>query len=146
MARLSTLTSDLVGRRYPEFKFHITPLWIRDYKKALGYSEEQVQDDAFLPHTFVSCLRDAEFATFESLDLKLAQLLHAAQEYVFHKQPVMGDWITSRCEITRLLQKRGKAGGSMVFLELRNTFRRQSDGADLVSTLCTVVVREESEA
>ena len=142
MTLKSTLTADLVGRRYPEFKFLITPTWIRDYKQAVGYPTELVADDTLVPNTFIACFRDSEFSTFAALKIELSQLLHAGQSFRFHLPLRVGDTISSQTQITRVASKRGRSG-SLVFLDLKNEFKRSSsDGMDLVAeSLMSVVVR-----
>jgi len=147
MAELGTLTAELVGRRYPEFKFHISDQWVRDYKSSLGLSFAKVSEASYVPLSFVSCLRDAEFSVFTGLKIDLSQLLHAAQSYEFFENIKVGDEISSQSEIIRVSHKKGSRG-EMVFIDIKNTFRRvaqfgisESNPVPLVTALMSVVVR-----
>jgi len=144
VARLESLTADLVGRRYPEFKFEITEGWLRDYKEALFFSPEEVADASFVPQSFIACLRDAEFHVFEALGISLSQLLHAAQKYEFVRDLRVSDHIVCRATLSSLKKKEGRAG-AMAFLEITNEFYRElpSGGEELcIRTGMTVVVRQ----
>lgn len=150
MARLSTLTTDLVGRRYPRYNFLVSAAWVADYRRAIGYEKNEGPE---VPATFISCLRDSEFCAFAALDLKLRQLLHAGQDYKFHAPVQVGDWITSQTVISRCAKKRGKSG-EMVFMDFKNEFRKTTPAAvegqdwvlgELVAESTMTVVVKESE-
>ena len=147
MTELSTLASEIANRRYPEFKFQITEQWVRDYKTAIGLSYAHIADNSFVPSSFVSCLRDAEFWVFASLDMELSQLLHASQTYEFFDSIRVGDEISSQSEIGKVSHKKGSRG-EMVFVDIKNTFKRvsshgvkESTPVPLVNAVMCVVVR-----
>jgi hypothetical protein len=151
MIELHHLTPELVGRRYPEFKFHITSQWVRDYKEALGFSYLMAQDDASVPNSFVACLRDCEFCVFSDLGVDLSQLLHAGQSYQFKAPIRVGDWISGQSEIVKVVHKNG-VRGEIVFVDIKNVFRRIGTEAGgpllepivLVEATMSVVVRKAS--
>lgn len=144
MAQLASLTPELVGRRYPVFKFQVTEPWVRDYKEALGFPPELCADATFVPPLFIACLRDAEFYIFEDLGIKLSQLLHASQRYEFDGKLKVGDNLEVVSEVASLRRKDGKAG-SMIFLELANAFelidKQSSERSVVIRSFMTVVVR-----
>lgn len=147
MAELSTLTSELVNRRYPEFKFQITEQWVKDYKSALGMSFANISESSYVPSSFVSCLRDAEFSVFASLDIELSQLLHASQRFDFINPIKVGDEISSQSAITKVSYKKGSRG-EMVFMDIQNTFKRiahfgvkEKEAVPLVTAFMCVLVR-----
>jgi len=151
MARLSSLTKDLVGRRYPRYNFLVTRSWVEDYRNALGYNNNAGEFN--VPRTFISCLRDSEFCGFAQLGLHLSQLLHAAQHYHFHASIHINDWISSQTQIVRCAKKSGK-NGEMVFLEFSNEFRKTTPDdspngdwklGDLVAESVTkIIVKDEA--
>ena len=147
MTDLSTLASEIANRRYPEFKFQITEQWVRDYKTALGLSFAQIADSNYVPNSFVSCLRDAEFWVFASLDMELSQLLHASQTYEFLNSIKVGDEISSQSQIAKVSHKKGSRG-EMLFVDIKNTFKRlRNNGVEeptpvpLVNAVMSLVVR-----
>lgn len=149
MAELNTLTAELVNRRYPEFKFQITEQWVRDYKASLGLSYAKINEDTYIPNSFVSCLRDSEFSVFSHLNIELSQLLHASQTFEFVNPMKVGDEISSQSEITKVSYKNGSRG-EMVFLDIKNTFTRIAqfgipvpEATPLVIALMCVVVRPQ---
>ncbi len=128
-------------------KFQISESWVRDYKDALGYSEELRQDPGFVPPLFAACLRDPQFFAFEALGIQLSQLLHASQRYEFFEDIQVGDTIDAGAEITSLRRKEGKAG-CMVFLEITSEYFRSfgTERRIAVKASMTVVVRAANEA
>ena len=150
-APLSTLTAELCGRKYPEVKFELTRLWIRDYKAALGYNQAQISNDSFVPSTFVGCLRDSEFMAFENLGIDLSQLLHAGQRYSFINAARIGDTISSQTEIRRVVSKKGRHG-PMVFMDFGNVFRRrahvgvpEADMGTVIAESTTILIVREAQ-
>jgi hypothetical protein len=145
-AQLTTLTAELVGRRYPEFKFFISETWAQDFKHAIGYSLKQIEDPSFVPPTFIACLRDGNFNAFAELGIELSQLLHAGQSYRFYESFRSGDLLSSTTEIVRVLAKKGKTG-EMVFMDFLNVFSREERGGErhepvkVAESLMSVVVR-----
>ncbi len=132
-----------MNRRYPSFNFHVTELWTEDYKRALGYGQNQVKDPNFVPKSFLGCLRDAEFNIFALLDIKLNQLLHLNQNYEFSGDICVGDHIQCQARVSKVFNKKSKLG-AFVLLEVTNEFRKQQDPTFLFKSTMTVMVREEA--
>ncbi len=142
-ASLSSLGSHLVGMRFPEFAFKVSPEWVTTYKQSLGFAESEVNNADFVPQSFVAALRDSEFAAFSTLGIDLRQLLHTNQVQKFLSPIRVGDTVLAQATIQRLIAKRGKLG-DIVFIEFSNLFRRlNSDRSQtpLVDSTTTVVVR-----
>ena len=144
MALLDSLTPELVGRRYPEMKFHLTETWVRDYKEAIEYPSELINDPNFVPQLFFACLRDAEFYVFDTLGIHLSQLLHAGQRYEFSKPFVVGEVLISQSHISSLRRKETKSG-PMIFMELTTdvTLAPECGGQHFGRAYMTVVVRNQ---
>lgn len=124
--QLSSLTPDLVGRRYPNLDIEVTLNWAREFFECAGYPEKyfsQLQEGVELPFSFFSCPRGAEFKVFADLGIDLKQLLHISQTYSYFAKARIGDQIRSQVSIEKLIPK--KLGGQqIVFLELRNQYYR----------------------
>ena len=128
-AKLSSLTPDLVQKTFPDFTFHITSLWARQFKLGLGYSSEEIHDDAFLPDVMLSCFKDGEFHIIAELNIDLSQLLHATQKFRYLKPVHVGETIVNRARIRRIMSKL-KSANPVVILDILNEHYR---GDELVA-------------
>lgn len=124
----------------------ITAERIRKFCVALGAkcsSSGAGSDDAkcTAPPTFLTCFRHGELELFESIGLKLQNVLHAEQIYEYESDIRAGDELTFQTELSNVLDKKGSSG-RLCFL----TFETQvtSGGHSVGRTKTTIVVREKA--
>ncbi len=143
-AQLSSLTPDLVTRRYPDIEILLTKEWAQPYLQCVGDKQVDLsQDDVELPYSFYSCLREGEFNIFKDLGIDLKQLLHLSQSFHYFAKPRLNEKIISRVSILKVVHRK-LGGNEVVFLELQNEYFRNSTEA-IAKAEGTVIVRSAEE-
>ena len=107
------LNPDRVGHRYPSYRYEVSREKIREYALATGERDEAYQRDVgdlVAPPTFAACFTVLRGAAPLFSDDQLGahwSLLHAGQEYEFHRPVRVGDVLECTPSITELRNRRG---------------------------------------
>lgn len=120
--------------------FEFSPDLVRDYKKNISYSESLLNDEKFVPYTFLTSFRDGEFKVFADLDLDLSQLLHAGHSYEFFAPLESGSRLKGQTTLHDIKHKSGKSG-SLAFLSVKESFSTE-DSRPVAEVTTLIVVRE----
>lgn len=121
---------------------------LRFFAKAIGetdpvYTDEAAARDAGYtdlpaPPTFLFAAEldsGALFALLERMQVPLAQVLHAEQDFEYLAPAVAGDTVTVRSHVADLYDKKG---GALEFMEIASEARNQHD--TIVARLRSVIV------
>lgn len=120
--------------------FEFSPELVRDYKKNISYSDSFLNDEKFVPHTFLTSFRDGEFKVFADLQLELSQLLHAGHSYEFFAPLQAGTRLKGQTTLHDIKHKSGKSG-SLAFLSVKESFSTE-DSRPVAEVTTLIVVRE----
>jgi acyl dehydratase len=126
------LDPSVEGKVYPEITFTVEPERVRRFAAVVGHLGDGV------PPTFAAA---AEFVAFPEivgdpeLGLDFARVVHAEQEYEWHRSPRVGETLSIRSRIASIRQKSGN-GFLTIETELRDT-----DGALVVVGRATMIER-----
>lgn len=91
-----------------------------------------------IPLTFATRFRDAEYQWLDRLKVDMRHLLHADQEYVFHRALKVGDSISLKSWLSDR-KERQRTGLKMQFFKLETEIRVGSE--IVISTATTFVVK-----
>lgn len=115
---------ELLGKRSSLYREEITSSRISNFCKAIGAVESDVA-----PPTFMTVFRGGEFELFKVLNVELANILHAEQEYQYETPIHAGSTIRFETVLTQALEKQGSSV-HLQFLTFETDFHTE-DGSEL---------------
>jgi acyl dehydratase len=127
-----TMNATLEGKVYPDATFSVEPERVNLFRAAIG------EEWDIVPPTFATA---AEFAVFPfivgdaELGLDFTRVVHAEQEYEWHRRFRMGETLTARSRIASIRQK---AGNGFLTIETEVLDR---DGELVVLARATMIER-----
>jgi hypothetical protein len=127
-----TMNAALEGKTYPDAAFTVEPERVNLFRAAIG------EDSDIVPPTFATT---AEFTVMPlivgdaELGLDFTRVVHAEQEYEWHRQFRMGEALTVRSRIASIRQK---AGNGFLTIETEVLDR---DGELVVLARATMIER-----
>lgn len=96
----------VAGKSYPAVTFEIEPDRVEAFARAIGADPADG-----VPPTFAAVYALAATApqlfTDEEAAVDFARLLHAEQEFTWHRHPKMGETVSSRGRVASDLERRG---------------------------------------
>jgi acyl dehydratase len=105
------------GHRYPSYRYEVSRAKIEEYAAATGFPAPDPEDaPAIAPHIFAACFTVMRGAALLREDAQLGgsgPIVHAGQEYDFHRQVAGGDVLTCTPTITDITDR-----GANTFLTL----------------------------
>ncbi|QJQ10700.1 MaoC family dehydratase [Pseudomonas putida] len=140
----------LIGRSLGITTAEVEKGRLRFFAKAIGETDPVYTDEAAakaagyrslpVPPTFLMCLGGEGRDVTEQLNLygfDLGRILHAEQEFIYHKPAVAGDILTFDSKVVDVYEKKG---GALQFVvnELRVT---NQDGEHVADIRCSLVQR-----
>jgi acyl dehydratase len=124
------------GKTYPDVAFRVDPQRVAAFRELFGLPEG-------LPPTFVTAAEFAVFPTIVSdpdLALDLTRVVHGSQEYLFHRQLVVGETVAVRARIESIRLRAGNAFMT-ILTELVGT-----DGDVAVTARSVMIERPDAES
>jgi acyl dehydratase len=127
-----TMNVALVGKVYPDGTFTVEPERVNLFRAAIG------EESDIVPPTFATV---AEFTVMPvivadaELGLDFTRVIHAEQEYEWHRRFRMGETLTARSRIASIRQK---AGNGFLTIETEVLDR---DGGLVVLARATMIER-----
>lgn len=117
--------------------FHVTEQHLRAFCAAVG---SKYRGEA--PPTFLTVLREGEFDLLEDMGIKLAQALHADQEYTYEDRILPGDVLNFESTLTKAFEKKGSKG-PMKFMVFETQFvaLRAGKSVPVGCAKSTIIVR-----
>ncbi len=145
----------LIGRFGPDFDVPIERGKLREFANATYAPWPAFLDDprAVIPATFLVgagvywgyTLERPGGTHLAALDHDLSVALHAEESYVFHGElPRVGDLLTARAGLEKVVEKTGRRGGSLTFLTLLTEFRNRR--GDLIAEARAVTATSDSNS
>lgn len=105
------------GHRYPRYRYEVSRAKIEEYALATGYPLPDTADGPVVaPHIFAACFTVMKGAALLREDDRLGgagPIVHAGQEYDFHRRVASGDVLTCTPTITDITDR-----GANTFLTL----------------------------
>jgi hypothetical protein len=107
------LNPDRVGHRYPSYQYEISREKVREYALVIGAEDGSCQSDEGdlpVPSTFAACFTVSRGLAPMLSDDELGahpSVLHASQEYDFHRPIKVGDVLRCTPWITAIRSRRG---------------------------------------
>lgn len=97
----------------------------------------------FAPPTFLTVCREGEFDLLADMGIRLAQAIHADQEYTYEEPILPGDVLKFESTLAKVLEKRGSSG-AMKFLVFETQLTAVRSGRSLPagSAKSTIMVRQ----
>jgi hypothetical protein len=138
------LEADLKAREHSKSSVRsevVTAERIRAFCEALEAQCPSLDSDCIAPPTFLTCFRHGEFELFESIGLKLQNVLHGEQYYEYESDIRAGDEITFQTELSNVLEKKG-GSGRLCFLSFETVVTSKDRKVGKAKTL--IVVREKA--
>jgi hypothetical protein len=124
--------ADAVGRQSAPVTWEVERGHVRRFAQAIGDPHEY---DDVVPPTFATALRPNDAR--EGLDIDWTKLLHAEQEFSYHRPLRIGDRVTLVSRVAEAYVKQGKSG-PMDFMVLEAT--ATSPNGDIVYTSRSTIV------
>jgi acyl dehydratase len=127
-----TMNATLEGKVYPDATFTVEPERVNLFRAAIG------EESDIVPPTFATA---AEFTVMPfivgdaELGLDFTRVVHAEQEYEWHRRFRMGETLTARSRIASIRQK---AGNGFLTIETEVLDR---DGGLVVLARATMIER-----
>lgn len=133
------LNAERVGHRYPSYRYEVSREKVREYARATGVTDPRALADEgplAVPPTFAACFtvgpvvdltRDPELGGH-------AGVLHASQEYDFHRPLAVGDALQCTPEIAGLVRR-----GATDFLSVTVDCRDEATGEPVVTARARLV-------
>lgn len=122
------------------------------FAKAVGYDADDFRGDgAPVPPTFGFCWAYWGTAGGELLGLPIGTLrtrgmiLHGEQEFVYHRQPVVGQTLVGRRTISDVYEK-DTSSATMEFYVMETAWRDAESGDPVVDDKFTLIVRAKKDA
>jgi acyl dehydratase len=139
-----------IGYTSPPCTLEVEKGRLRMFAQAIGQTDPVYCDESAaraaghpslpVPPTFLFCLemdRPDPYGWFEDVGIPLPKVLHAEQQFTYHRMAYAGDHLTYHSEITDIYDKKG---GLLEFVIQRNHITNQH--AELVAEFNrTLVVR-----
>ena len=142
------VSTDAVGKEYPETTYEVGLEKIREYANAVGQSEPVHHDrEAARQAGFRDVVAPPMFAVVYSapalgpaildpdVGINFAAMVHGGQEFVWGEPVCAGDEITTRAKVQEIYEKDGK--GFYVF----ESVSTNQDGDEVVRATWTTIVR-----
>jgi acyl dehydratase len=142
------VSTDAVGKEYPETTYEVGLEKIREYANAVGQSEPVHHDrEAARQAGFRDVVAPPMFAVVYSapamgpaildpdVGINFAAMVHGGQEFVWGEPVCAGDEITTRAKVQEIYEKDGK--GFYVF----ESVSTNQDGDEVVRATWTNIVR-----
>jgi acyl dehydratase len=142
------VSTDAVGKEYPETTYEVGLEKIREYANAVGQSEPVHHDrEAARQAGFRDVVAPPMFAVVYSapalgpaildpdVGINFAAMVHGGQEFVWGEPVCAGDEITTRAKVQEIYEKDGK--GFYVFESVSSN----QDGDEVVRATWTNIVR-----
>jgi acyl dehydratase len=142
------VSTDAVGKEYPETTYEVGLEKIREYANAVGQSEPVHHDrEAARKAGFRDVVAPPMFAVVYSapalgpaildpdVGINFAAMVHGGQEFVWGEPVCAGDEITTRAKVQEIYEKDGK--GFYVF----ESVSTNQDGDEVVRATWTNIVR-----
>jgi acyl dehydratase len=105
------------GHRYPSYRYEVSRAKIEEYAAATGFPVPDPEDAPVIaPHIFAACFTVMRGAALLREDAQLGgsgPIVHAGQEYDFHRRAASGDVLTCTPTITDITDR-----GANTFLTL----------------------------
>ncbi len=127
------LNPELVGKVYPRETFRLDPDRVGAFARVVGHPGEGVPPTLVTAPELAAGL--ANVAGDPELGLDYSRVLHAEQEYEWHRPLTMGETISAEATIEDV-----RAKGGLEFLDLR-TVIRDATGATVALGRSTMIVR-----
>ncbi len=124
----------VAGRTYPAVKFEIEQQRVADFARAIGADPADGVPPTFAAVYCLGLTAPQLFADDEAA-VDFAKLLHAEQEFEWHRHPRVGETVTSRARVASDLMRRGMR---FVSLECDTT---DSHGAPVCVSRALFVIR-----
>ena len=97
------------GHRYPSYRYEVSRAKIEEYAAATGFPAPDAEDaPATAPHIFAACFTVMRGAALLREDDQLGgsgPIVHAGQEYDFHRQVTSRDVLTCTPQITDITDR-----------------------------------------
>ena len=139
-----------IGRELGSHRVEIEKGRLKLFNKVIGQTNPVYTDEALakaagypglpVPPTFYCSLdleQDDPFAWFEALGIPIARILHASQDFTYHRPAYAGQTVSLNSKIADVFEKKG---GTLKFI-VKETEVRSETGELLVTMSQTLVVR-----
>lgn len=130
-----------IGTKSGPFRVAITQERVNAFQKAIFATQTHL-----IPPTFVTICFEGITGVLDQIGLKLNQVLHAEQEYIYYSEYQAGQTLVYESKLVHVLEKRGKS--PMFFLVLQTDIQVEDEHGSLrpVSTAnCTLVYKGGGE-
>ncbi|MNP28589.1 hypothetical protein D3C76_1215620 [compost metagenome] len=140
----------LIGRSLGVTSAELEKGRLRFFAHAIGETDPIYSDEAAanaagykslpMPPTFLFCLQGEGRDLVEELNIygfDLGRILHAEQEFIYHKPAVAGDVLTFDARIVDVYDKKG---GALQFV-VKETRVTNQDGEHIADVRCSLVQR-----
>jgi acyl dehydratase len=98
-----------IGHRYPRYRYEVSRVKIEEYAAATGYQLDRADDVPLVaPRIFAACFTVMNGARLLREDAELGAagpVVHAGQEYDFHRPVRSGDVLECRPRIVEVLDR-----------------------------------------
>ena len=120
------------GHRYPSYRYEVSRAKIEEYAAATGFPAPDAEDaPVTAPHIFAACFTVMRGAALLREDDQLGgsgPIVHAGQEYDFHRQVTSRDVLTCTPQITDITDR-----GAHTYLTLEISCVDERDGPVVTS-------------
>ena len=113
---------------------------LRNFCEAIG-----LDYNGSAPPTYITVFRSSEFSLFDELDIPLSNVLHAEQEYKYHKKITPGMLMSFFTVLEKYVVKKGGTT-RLHFLTFQSYFNGKQKDELLATSKTTVVVREKVDS
>ena len=148
------LNQALVGKAYPAVRYEVGREKLREFAIAVGETDPIYHDEAAaraaghpdIPAvpTFavVLSLRAGQVVYGDpELGLDYSRVVHGEQEFVYHRQPKVGDVLEGTARISDVYEK-DSSSALMEFYVMETSWKDASSGAPVCDARFTLIVRD----
>ncbi|MEV6059975.1 MaoC family dehydratase N-terminal domain-containing protein [Nocardia asteroides] len=136
------VSSDVIGTELPTITMTIDPGRVQFFRKAIAdvLPEQLAASEVTVPPTFLFALELEQpnpFQWLTDIGVDLTRILHAAQQFVYHRLATVGDTLIARPRITDVYSKKD---GALEFI-IKETAVTRADGTPVADLTSTFVIR-----
>jgi len=122
-----------------KFELSISPDQMENFFQAVQW---RLPDRPQMPPTLATVFRKGEFDVMATMGIALQKVLHAEQEYRFHKALEPGKVYTGTTSVKHSYEKQGTKNAMNMKFYILQTALKDEKGNLCVESLTTIVVRE----